>query len=234
MRAIILAGGKGVRLRPYTVILPKPLVPINGELPILEIVIIQLKKSGFNHITIAVNYLANLIMAYFGNGDKWNVKIDYSIEDTPLSTIGPLTLIRDLPKTFLVMNGDILTNINYKILMNNHTENKYDVTVATCVRKQKIDFGVLETNKDNLIIGFEEKPEYSFLVSMGIYVINRTVIEKLKPGENYGFDDLMHQGVLNHNKFFTYHFDGYWLDIGRPDDYSQANEDFVKMRDKLL
>ena len=137
MRAIILAGGKGIRLRPYTVLFPKPLVPINEELPILEIVIVQLKKNGFDHITIAVNYLANLIMAYFGNGDKWDVKIDYSIEDTPLSTIGPLTLIKDLPKTFLVMNGDILTDINYRDLMQNHAENKFDVSVASHVRKQK-------------------------------------------------------------------------------------------------
>ena len=136
MRAIILAGGKGVRLRPYTVVFPKPLVPINGELPIIEIVIKHLKRNGYNHITLAVNYLANLIMAYFGNGEKWDVKIDYSVEKSPLSTIGPLTLIEDLPKTFLVMHGDILTDINYKNLMENHIENNYDVTVASYVRKQ--------------------------------------------------------------------------------------------------
>lgn len=234
MRAIILAGGKGIRLRPYTVLFPKPLVPINEELPILEIVIIQLKKNGFNHITIAVNYLANLIMAYFGNGDKWNVKIDYSIEDNPLSTIGPLTLIQDLPKTFLVMNGDILTDINYKDLMQNHVENRCDVTVASYVREQKIDFGVLETNNNNSIIGFEEKPEYTFIVSMGIYVINRSIIEKIEPGINYGFDDLMLDGVSNHLNFQSYMHEGYWLDIGRPDDYSKANDDFIKMREKLL
>ena len=118
--------------------------------------------------------------------------------------------------------------------MENHIENNYDVTVASYVRKQKIDFGVLETNKNNLITGFEEKPEYTFLVSMGIYVINRSIIDKLERGIQYGFDDLMLNGVSNHLNFHTYPFDGYWLDIGRPDDYSQANEDFIEMREKLL
>ena len=149
MRAVILAGGKGVRLKPYTSIFPKPLVPIGGELPILEIVIKQLKSNDFDHITIAVNHLANLIMAFFEDGAKWGVKIDYSIEEKPLSTIGPLTLINVLPDKFLVMNGDILTDLSFRTLMQCHVDNQYDITVASYVRRQQIDFGVREKDKYN-------------------------------------------------------------------------------------
>ena len=151
MRAIILAGGKGTRLKPYTVTIPKPLVPIGGEMPILEIIIRQLANAGFDHITLAVNHLANLIMAFFGDGSSWNVKIDYSLEESPLSTIGPLTLISDLPENFLVMNGDILCNLNYLDFYNYHVQSNNDVTVSTFKRESKIDFGVLEYNEKILI-----------------------------------------------------------------------------------
>ena len=170
MRAVILAGGKGTRLKPYTATLPKPLVPV-GDKAILEIVIKQLKKFGFDNITIAVNHMAELIMAYFGDGSRWEVAIDYSIEDTSLSTIGPLTLIDDLPENFLVMNGDILTDLNYQHLFNKHIESKNLITVSTYNRTTKIDFGVLDVEGDSNIIGFREKSEYDFEVSMGIYVI---------------------------------------------------------------
>jgi NDP-mannose synthase len=234
MRAVILAGGKGVRLQPYTSILPKPLVPIAGELPILEIVIKQLKKNGFTHITVAVNHLANLIMAFFGDGDKWGVKIDYSIEEKPLSTIGPLTLIDDLPDNFLVMNGDILTDLVFSALMQTHIEKEFDLTVASYIRKQKIDFGVLETDENNFVVGFREKPEYTFKVSMGVYILNRSIIEHLEPGLEYGFDNLMLDGIEKNLNIHSHTFDGYWLDIGRPDDYIQANEDYPKLKSQIL
>ena len=144
MRAIILAGGKGTRLRPYTISLPKPLVPIGGEMPILEIVIRQLAKCGFTHVTLAVNHMANIIQAFFGDGSRWGLKIDYSLEEQPLSTIGPLTLIRDLPENFIVMNGDVLCNLNYSEFLNYHTQRGNDVTVSSYVREVNIDFGVLK------------------------------------------------------------------------------------------
>ena len=233
MRAIILAGGKGTRLKPYTVTIPKPLVPIGGEMPILEIIIRQLAISGFDHITLAVNHLANLIMAFFGDGSLWNVKIDYSLEESPLSTIGPLTLIPDLPDNFLVMNGDILCNLNYLNFYNYHIQADNDVTVSTFKRESKIDFGVLQYNEENLICSFTEKPTYYFDVSMGVYCLNRRVVEQLAKGEPYGFDNLMIDGIKNKNKILVKPFDGYWLDIGRPEDYENANENYDQLKIKL-
>lgn len=233
MRAIILAGGKGTRLKPYTVTIPKPLVPIGGEMPILEIIIRQLANAGFDHITLAVNHLAHLIMAFFGDGSPWNIKIDYSLEEIPLGTIGPLTLISDLPENFLVMNGDILCNLDYQDFYNHHVQAKNDVTVSTFKRESKIDFGVLQYNEDHLIHSFIEKPTYHFDVSMGIYCINRRVIETLTKGQPYGFDNLMIDGIKNQAKILTKPFDGYWLDIGRPEDYENANENYNEIRIKL-
>ncbi len=231
MRAVILAGGKGTRLRPYTVTIPKPLVPV-GDDPIVGIVIKQLKKEGFTHITMAVNYMADMIMAFFGNGDKWGIKIDYSIENKPLSTIGPLTLIEDLPEHFLVMNGDVLTDLPYKKLMEYHIENKNDVTVATYKRRHKVDFGVLRFDEKNLIYDFKEKPVYEFDVSMGVYVINKRIVESLKKNEPYGFDNLMIDGIRNGLKIRSYPYDGIWLDIGRPDDYERAVELYKGINDE--
>ena len=234
MRAVILAGGKGVRLHPYTAVLPKPLVPIGGELSIMEIVIKQLKNCGFNHITIAVNHLANLIMAFFGDGEKWGVKIDYSIEEKPLSTIGPLTLIKDLPDDFLVMNGDILTDLDFSELMESHISNKADLTISSYVRNQNIDFGVLEVNSENSVTGFKEKPDHEFLVSMGVYVLKRTLVDQLEENKTYGFDNLVIDGIANNIMIYSYLYDGYWLDIGRPDDYIRANKDYKKLKPHIL
>ncbi|MBC7202271.1 MAG: nucleotidyltransferase family protein, partial [Pusillimonas sp.] len=144
MRAVILAGGKGTRLRPYTTLIPKPLVPLGGKYSILEVVINQLKDCGFNHITLAVNHLSNLIMAYFGDGSKHGIRIDYSVEETELSTIGPLTLIDDLPEDILVMNGDILCNLDYGQFLKQHINKGYKVSVSSFKRDTKIDFGVLK------------------------------------------------------------------------------------------
>ena len=127
-RAIILAGGKGTRLKPYSIALPKPLVPV-GETPILEIIIKQLISYGFDHITLAVNHMADIIEAFFGDGAKWNIKIDYSLEETPLSTMGPLTLIDNLPDNFLIMNGDILTDLDFNRLYKNHVDNGNTFTI---------------------------------------------------------------------------------------------------------
>lgn len=233
MRAIILAGGKGTRLRPYTTTIPKPLVPIGGEMAILEIVILQLVKYGFQHITLAVNHMANLIMAFCGDGARWGVKIDYSLEDRPLSTIGPLTLIDDLPERFLVMNGDILSDLNYGEFYSSHVTHTHDITVASYRRDVKIDFGVIEYDSNNMVSGFIEKPSYHFNVSMGIYCISRKIIEALPRGESYGFDNLMLDGLKNKLKMRVKPFDGFWLDIGRPEDYDYANENYAQIKAKL-
>lgn len=233
MRAVILAGGKGARLKPYTTVLPKPLVPINGEFPIIEIVIKQLKINGFNRITIAVGYLYEIIMAYCGDGEKWGVSIDYSIENSPLSTIGPLTLINDLPEHFLVMNGDILTDLNYMDIMKYHLEHGAEITIATYQRDVLIDYGVLEY-EGNEITTFIEKPKLKYNVSMGVYCLNRSIIERLKPNMPYGFDDLMCESIKKKLKIKAYPYCGYWLDIGRPDDYDRANEEFERNRNIFI
>jgi NDP-sugar pyrophosphorylase family protein len=233
MRAIILAGGKGTRLRPYTTLIPKPLVPLGGKYSILEIVINQLVKAGFNHITLAVNHLSNLIKAYFGDGSQYGVKLDYSLEVDELSTIGPLTLINDLPENFLVMNGDILCDLNYADFFNTHVTNNHQVTVSAFRRDVKIDFGVLKFNDTGHLIAFEEKPSYDFNVSMGIYCINRSVITNLEPGKAYGFDNLMLDSLKTGTKINIAPFYGYWLDIGRPDDYQYADDNFHILAEKL-
>lgn len=233
MRAVILCGGLGSRLRPYTTSLPKPLMPIAGEFPILEIILRQLKRDGFSRVTLAVGYLSEIIRAFFGDGSKWGLELDYSLEDRPLSTIGPLTLIPDLPEQFLVMNGDILTTLSYGDLMRYHMNEQADVTVSVSRRNVKIDYGVLGY-KDRRISSFTEKPEYEFDVSMGVYILSRRTVDKLERGAPYGFDNLMLDGIQNGLKMMTYPYSGYWLDIGRPDDFDRANDEFPRMRTELL
>jgi NDP-mannose synthase len=220
-RAIILAGGKGTRLKPYTISLPKPLVPI-GEMPILEIIIKQLQKYGFNHITIAVNHMADIIKAFFGDGSKWDIKIDYSQESKPLSTMGPLTLIKDLPENFLVMNGDILTDLNFKAFFDLHTSKGSNFTIASFQRKDKIDYGVLRADTQNRLIEFEEKPDYEFLVSMGIYMVNKNVISNIPSDTYFGFDHLMKLLIAKGENPVIHNHNGIWFDIGRPSDYDLA------------
>lgn len=233
MRAIILAGGKGTRLKPYTTIIPKPLVPIGGEMPILEIIIRQLVRCGYSHITLAVNHMANLIMAFFGDGSRWGVKIDYSVEDTPLSTLGPLTLISDLPENFLVMNGDLLCNLNYKEFYDYHVQKENDVTVSAFKESVQIKSGVLNYDSDYNLTGFVEKPTYFFDVMMGIYCINRKVIKELPKGRPYGFDNLMLDCLKNNRKVEVKIFDGFWYDIGLPNVYDKVNENYEELKEKL-
>ncbi len=231
-RAIILSGGLGTRLRPYTVVLPKPLMPI-GEFPILEVIIRQLIKNGFNHITLAVNYQAQIIKAFFQDGSRWNIKIDYSLEEKPLGTIGPLKLINDLPDNFLVMNGDVLTDLNFKDFYKYHINNGALFTISSKIRKSKIDYGVLETNNKELI-SFKEKPSINFEVSMGIYMLSKKILDIVPSDELYGFDDLMYQMLQSKHMVKVKPFDGYWLDIGRPDDYRLAIDDFEKIKSQFL
>jgi len=232
-RAIILAGGLGTRLRPFTVTIPKPLVPV-GDLPILEIIIRQLVQNGFRYITIAVNHQAELIRAFFGDGNKWGIKIDYSLEDKPLSTMGPLKLIPDLPEDFLVMNGDILTDLNYRDFVSEHINRKNIFTISSHLRDERVDYGVLEVDSNKLLCGFKEKPVMAYHVSMGIYMVNRDALDHIPENSFYGFDDLMRDlmkastpaGVCVHN--------GAWLDIGRPDDYAIAVDRFESNRSSFL
>ncbi len=233
MRAIILAGGKGTRLRPFTTLIPKPLVPLGGKYSILEIIILQLRDAGFSHITLAVNHLSQLITAYFGDGSHLGVRIDYSLEDGDLSTIGPLTLIDDLPASFLVMNGDILCDLDYRAFYETHVASGSEISVSAFRRHVKIDFGVLRYDVSGRLESFQEKPEYDFDVSMGIYCIQRSVIQGLPRGQRYGFDNLMVDSLASNRRVDIRPFDGYWLDIGRPDDYEYADANFDDLATRL-
>lgn len=233
MRAVILAGGRGTRLYPYTIVFPKPLMPI-GDVPILEIVVRQLKYYGISDIVMAVGHLAELLMAYFGDGSRFGVQISYSRETNPLGTAGPLALIPGLDETFLVMNGDVLTTLDYRALIAYHRANGSVATIASHRRDARIDLGVIQTDATGRITDYIEKPVYHYLVSMGIYVFEPAVLRQIEPGQRLDFPDLVLRLLAAGERVQSYLFDGYWLDIGRPDDYSQATAEFEQLRKKFL
>ncbi len=232
MEAVILAGGKGARLQPYTAEIPKPLVTV-GDMPIIEILLRRMKKCGIRKVHMAVNHLAHLIMAVLGDGSRLGMEILYLHEETPLSTVGPLKLIKNLPEHFIVANGDILTDLNFQILFDHHLSSQAKLTVATHQRTSKIDYGVMELGSDGTLTGFHEKPEYSFTVSMGIYVFSRGRLKLVPTEQKFGFDDLMFTLLERKERVNLFPFDGYWLDIGRPEDYQQANQDIDKVRNLI-
>ncbi|MCZ2127900.1 MAG: NTP transferase domain-containing protein [Anaerolineales bacterium] len=233
MRAIILAGGKGTRLAPYTTVLPKPLMPI-GEMPILEIVIRQLQKKGFDDITLATGYLAELLMAYCGDGSKFGAKIDYSREERPLGTAGPIALVSNLNDTFLVMNGDLLTTIDYGAMLDYHRRRGALATIACYQRDVKIDLGVIEADEDNWVADYIEKPTYHYSVSMGIYLFEPQILNFIPKNERLDLPELVLKLMRSGEKVNIFNFDGYWLDIGRHDDYELAIEEFAKHKEAFL
>ena len=219
--AVILAGGKGTRLQPFTSDIPKPLVPV-GDTPIIEILLRQLKKSGVGRVHIAVNHLAHLIMALLGDGTSLGLNISYSVEDKPLSTVAPIKLIKDLPEHFIVANGDVLTDIDVRKLYDYHLSRRAALTIATYIRTEKIDFGVLESSADGRVVQFSEKPNFQFAVSMGVYVFSRDVLKYVPENKPFGFDELVLTLLQHHEPVLQYPYDGFWLDIGRTDDYQRA------------
>lgn len=234
MKAVILAGGKGTRLKPYTQVFPKPLMPIVDK-PILEIVICQLQSHGFNELIMAVGHLAELIQLFFGDGSKYDVSIKYKNEKEPLGTAGPLGSMKDeLKDTFLMLNGDLLTTLDFSDLINYHQKNNAIATIALKKRDIHIDFGVVDINDDNNIVNYTEKPDINYLVSMGIYAFDPKVLEYIKEDEYLDFPDLIKKLISKGEKVQGYLYDGYWLDIGRPDDYEKANDEIDVIYEKLL
>ncbi|MEV0005024.1 sugar phosphate nucleotidyltransferase [Micromonospora sp. NPDC050980] len=234
MHVVIMAGGLGTRLRPYTTALPKPLVPIGDSYAILEIVLHQLAARGFTHATLAINHLGSLIRAFVGDGARFGIRVDYTEERVPLSTVGPLFGLRDrLPEHFLVMNGDILTDLDYADLLRTHVASGAPVTVATFRRTVKIDFGVLSA-ADGRIVDFAEKPTLDYQVSMGVYGLSAKTIASYPVGRAFGFDQLMLDLIRQGDHPADYPFEGHWLDIGRPEDYDEANRTFADLRPLLL
>jgi NDP-mannose synthase len=230
--AVILAGGLGSRLRPYTVVLPKPLMPI-GEMPILEVIVKQLGLHGIKHIVLAVNHQAELFRAYFGNGERLGVKISYSLETKPLGTMGPLRLMDDLPNNFIVMNGDILCDLDFGSFIERHEASERLFTIAAAEREQLIDYGVLISNEAGRLVGFSEKPRSTYLVSTGIYCVNREVLKWIPEDRQFGFDQLMLKLIEIGQDVQVERHPGSWLDIGRPDDYFRAVEEWPRLKESL-
>jgi NDP-sugar pyrophosphorylase family protein len=235
-RAVVLAGGLGMRLRPYTAVLPKPLMPV-GDRPVLDIVIRQLRHHEFDRVTIATGYLAELIEAFFRDGTQHGIDIDYHREHSPLGTAGAIGSIEDLDQPFLVMNGDVLTDIDYTELMSQHLETEAAATIATITRDIQVSLGVLhfaDPHQTDRLTSYEEKPHFEFEASMGIYAFSPRVLEYLEPGEKLDFPDLIRRLLDAGETVRAFRSDCYWLDIGRHDDYEQALEEFERMKDRLI
>jgi NDP-mannose synthase len=233
MQAVLLAGGRGTRLRPYTTSFPKPLVPI-GDYPIIEVIIRQLSRAGIDQIIIASGHLAGLIEAYCADGRQWGVQIRYVREEEPLNTAGCLKLVGHLDDHFLVMNGDLLTTLDYQWLITQHLDTGAAATVAVQHRESRIDFGVVKTDPDGFLDDYIEKPVYPFLVSMGINVLTKPVLDYIAQGEAIGMPDLLLRIKAQKKKVYCVRPNCAWLDIGRPDDYEKAQEIFAANEEAFL
>jgi NDP-mannose synthase len=218
---VILAGGRGARLAPYTSVLPKPLMPV-GDQSILEIVVGQLADCGAKHINFCVGYLAHLIRAVFDHRARPDVAITYVYEEDTLGTAAPLRLVDGLDSTFLAMNGDVLTNLDYRDLLRYHRREGNVLTIATQQRSIKINYGMLHLDVGARVQGFEEKPEITSAVSMGIYVMESAVLQHIPQKGAFDFPELVRSLLDGGERVGAYRYGGVWFDIGRADDYQQA------------
>jgi NDP-mannose synthase len=233
LKAIVLAGGKGTRLAPYTTILPKPLMPI-GDLSVLEILIRRLQAHGISAISLAVGYLSELIRAYCRDGSQWGVSITYSQEKEPLGTAGPLGLFPRDSEPVLVLNGDLLTDLNFSEFIQNHQRNGNVATIAVYERQVKLEFGILDYEADGRLKSYIEKPEYTYPVSMGAYLLEPRSMDFIPTGQRFDLPDLMRGLIEVGESVGTFIHKGYWVDIGRVEDYQKALEDFPALKERFL
>jgi NDP-sugar pyrophosphorylase family protein len=235
-KAVILAGGKGSRLGPYTTVLPKPLLPV-GDRAILDVVIRQLQGHGFTDLTLAVGYLAHLIQAVVGDGSRHGVSIEYHEEREPLGTAGALATVEGLDESFLAMNGDVLTALDYSRLYDLHQEAGNILTIATHRRIVRTDYGVIHEDgmagQTRRVTGYEEKPEIPYTVSMGVYVMDPAVLDFIERDTYLDLPDLVLRLLAEGQQVGHSLFDGYWLDIGRHDDYERAIAEYEELKDTL-
>jgi NDP-mannose synthase len=232
VQAVILAGGKGTRLVPFTHVFPKPLVPL-GEKPILDTILRQLKHFGFTQVTLAVGYMAEMIETYVNHGKKYGLDITYSVEDEPLGTVGPLAQMHHLDERFLVMNGDVITNLDYGDLFQFHKQRQGLVTVGTYEKHFKIELGIIHHTANSRITDYIEKPVHTFQVSMGVYVFEREVLQYIEPRKRLDFPDLVQRLLAQGRSVVSYPFEGYWLDIGNHSDYEKALEEYAHIKGQL-
>jgi len=233
MLAVILVGGKGTRLKPFTMTIPKPLLPL-GDVPILEVVIRQLAAAGVTRVVLTLGHMAHLFTASVGEGRRWGVDIEFCREDEPLGTAAPLRLIRDLNEDFLVMNGDILTSLDFQELLAHHRTKRAWGTIAVSQRQVKIDYGVVRSTDEGLLLGYDEKPTIEYGVSMGINVLSRQALQFLPPTGRFDMPDLMKAIAAAGHAVACYRTNAYWQDIGRMDDYAAASQDFVDNPTRFL
>lgn len=229
-----MAGGKGRRLRPITAVLPKPLVPI-GEISVLEMVLRQLRFYGFDQVILCVGHKAELVMAVVGDGRRYGLDIRFYTEERPLGTVGALAHLRGLEDNFLVMNGDICTDLDFGSLLEWHRSHGCQASVSAYSRREKLELGVLELDSDQeRLVGFREKPDFEFWVAMGVNAFSREALDLIPHGEVFGFDGLMAAMLASRREIRVFPYDGFWLDIGRPDDYERILDEFPRRRAALL
>ena len=233
MRAVILAGGKGSRLKPYTTVFPKPLVPV-GDQPILELMLRQLQACGFTDITLALGHMGQLIQAYFGDGSRWGLRISYSYETQPLGTAGPLALADPPEEHFLAMNGDLLTTLDFGELLDAHVTSGRLATVTVFEKKVSIDLGVLEMDAAGNLTGYVEKPTLGYHVSTGIYAFSRRILDFIPRDQRVDLPDVVRTLIARKESLGTYPLRGQWLDIGRPEDHALAVEALERDPDAFL
>ena len=235
MKALILVGGKGTRLRPYTASIPKPLLPV-GDMPILEIILAQLKQSGVSEVILAVGHMAHLFESFFQDGRKLGLKISYSFEDEPKGTAGAIAFALDrLDDDFIVMNGDLLTTLDYRKMFDSHIKQKAAGTIATFRREVKMEFGIVESDSEGKLLSYKEKPSYFYNFGMGVNIINKSAVQPiLNKGEYFDMPDLMLRLSANGHKVLCYQDDYFWLDMGCHEDYEKANQVFSERKDDFL
>ena len=231
MKAVIQAGGKGTRLAPYTLVLPKPMMPV-GEQPVIEILLKWLRRNSIEEACIATGHLAHILKAYCQDGDQWGIKITYCQEPEPLGTVGSLQLLKEhLTDSFLMLNGDLITDLDLMAFKKSHAESNAPLTIATTIKHVDIDLGVIDT-ENSRVVGFREKPRLPMEVSMGVYIMNPDILDFIPRGVPFGFDNLMVALLDRDIPVNTYRHEGRWMDIGRVEDFVKAQEDWPAQHEK--
>jgi NDP-sugar pyrophosphorylase family protein len=228
LRALVMAGGYGNRLRPLTEELPKPMLPV-GNKPLLELIVEQLKQAGIRQVNVATHYKSEVIAEHFKNGEAFGVDIRYVKEDQPLGTAGALSLLEEVDEPLLVMNGDILTRVDFRALLHFHREHKADLTV--CVRQYEfnVPYGVIDTDGVN-VKGISEKPVVRQFINAGIYLLNPQVRRLIPNGQPYDIPELIERLINEQRTVVCFPIREYWLDIGKVDQYDQAKADIAAGR----
>jgi NDP-sugar pyrophosphorylase family protein len=233
VHAVIMAGGRGTRLAPYTAVLPKPLMPLNDR-PILDVLVRQLLRDGVKGITISVSPLSGLIETWMRHHGRYGIPIDFVYEDAPLGTAGALRNIRRPDSTFLALNGDVLTTLDVRDLIAHNRETGAIATMAIKRRTVDVEYGLVHLHSDGRVDRLEEKPQLAFTVSMGVYAMAPSIVDLIGDGERIDFPDLMVRAMNAGHTVDTLLYDGYWRDIGNPADYEAAIVDFDANPDEFL